>query len=221
MATTPAPEHPGHPRFDINGYPQDAEHPGVIACNCCCCVNYDWQIRDGISTPLKTPRYNCRGHCAIYAEWHKSKKSPVGRPKAEQTTEYAFTLTQPPDYESKKPIEEVARLIMTNGLTNKPYEKAERFAFVLEHTEKGTPHIHGVYKTPSGRRIASKYFQRYWPLWDEKVKMGHGHRGGYHQKARHEESYSAYMEKEGEVTRGPPPKIEGPLPPDLISPEEV
>ena len=27
--------------------------------------------------------------------------------------------------------------------------------------------------------------------------MGHGHKGGYHAKARHTESYEAYMEKEG------------------------
>lgn len=120
---------------------------------------------------------------------------------AKPETEYAFTLTMPPDYVPPKPIEELARLIMTNGLTNKPYEKAVDWAFVLEHTEKGTPHIHGVYKTPSGRRISSKYFARYWPLWDEKVKMGAGHKGGYHSPARHTESYSAYLEKEGVVIK--------------------
>lgn len=179
-----------------------------------------------MSTPLRQPRAYCEGYCSKYIEWYKTKKSPVGRPKADQTTEYAFTLTMPPDYTPKKPIEEAARLIMVNGLTNKPYEKAERYAYVLEHTEKGTPHIHGVYKTASGRRIAAKYFQRYWPLWDEKVKMGLGHKGGYHQKARHNESYDSYMEKEGEVVRGPPPKAEGPLDldltnPDLISHQEV
>lgn len=118
--------------------------------------------------------------------------------KANPGTEYAFTLTMPPEYISKKPIEESARLLMENGLTSgKPYEKASKWAIVLEHTEKGTPHIHGVYQTPSGRRIEQKYFKRYWDLWDEKIKMGHGHKGGYHQKARHSDSYAAYIEKEG------------------------
>lgn len=120
---------------------------------------------------------------------------------ADPETEYAFTLTMPPTYEPKKPIEELARLLLEHGLTNKPYEKACEWAFVKEHTESGTPHIHGVYKTPSGRRLASKYFQRYWPLWDEKVKLGNGHKGGYHNKARHSESYKAYLEKEGVVLK--------------------
>lgn len=124
--------------------------------------------------------------------------------KADPGTEYAFTLTMPPTYEPKKPIEEAARLICENGLTNKPYEKAEQWAIVLEHTDAGVPHVHGVYKTPSGRRIAAKYFQRYWPLWDEKTKLGNGHKGGYHQKARHTESYEAYLLKEGVVKKSLP-----------------
>lgn len=107
----------------------------------------------------------------------------------------------PPDYVPAKPMEEVARSILEKGLTNKPYEKAVSWAFVLEHTEKGTPHIHGVYRTPSGRRISSKYFNRYWPLWNEKEKMGQGFKGGYHSPARHSESYSAYLEKEGVVIK--------------------
>lgn len=120
---------------------------------------------------------------------------------AKPGTEFAFTLTMPPDYVCVKPIEESARLILTNGLTNKPYEKATDWAYVLEHTDKGTPHIHGVYRTASGRRISSKYFKRYWPLWDEKVKLGHGFKGGYHSPARHAESYAAYLEKEGVVVK--------------------
>lgn len=124
--------------------------------------------------------------------------------KVEPETEYAFTLTMPLDYTPKKPIQEVARLILTNGLTSKPYERAIKWAYVLEHTERGTPHIHGVYKTSSGRRIEQKYFKRYWDLWDEKIKMGQGHKGGYHQKARDNDCYAAYMEKEGEVFRSPP-----------------
>jgi len=143
--------------------------------------------------------YRCDSHIEEHiAELIALSPKPVKRSNAaDDNTEYAFTLTMPPLYDSKKSIEEVARLICTNGLTNKPYEKPEKWAFVLEHIEAGTPHIHGMYKTPSGRRIAAKYFQRYWPLWDEKTKLGHGHKGGYHQKARHNESYVAYMEKEG------------------------
>jgi len=143
-------------------------------------------------------------HCTLTQRmltWASDGKADLR--KADPDTEYAFTLTMPPDYTPKKPIEEVARLILSHGLTSKPYEKPNKWAYVLEHTDKGTPHIHGVYKTPSGRRIEQKYFKRYWDLWDEKVKLGAGHKGGYHCKARHNQSYQAYMEKEGEVYRSP------------------
>lgn len=128
---------------------------------------------------------------------------------ANSSTEYAYTLTMPPDYQPKKPLEERARMIMNYGLTSKPYEKATQYAYVLEHTEKGVPHIHGVYKTASGRRIANKYFKRYHDLWDPTVKLGHGHKGGYHEKARHAESYAAYLNKEGVVIKSKSPAISG------------
>lgn len=132
--------------------------------------------------------------------------------KADESTAYAFTLTMPPDYSPAKPIEEVARLICENGMTSKPYERPIKWAYVLEHTAAGTPHIHGMYKMASGRRIEKKYFKRYWTLWDEGgPKLGMGFKGGYHQKARHEESYDAYIQKEGVVSRNKEKS------PDLIS----
>jgi len=175
-----------------------------MTCYCCCCNNYKWIVEQGYSNFLTNPdNYHPDGceYCQYMYMWRQlyEKKCAVKTHgnKADETVEYAFTLTMPPTYQPKKPIEEVARLICTNGLTNKPYEKPEKWAYVIEHTEAGTAHIHGMYKTPSGRRIATKYFNRYWPLWDEKVKLGNGHQGGYHSKARHNESYSAYMTKEG------------------------
>lgn len=146
----------------------------------------------------------CRIHTPPLAPSKKERPN-----KADKDQKWAFTLTQPPDYVWKKPIEEVARLIMVHGLTNKPYENAVEWAFVKEHTDKGTPHIHGVYKTPSGRRIAGKYFKRYWTLWEEPTDKQkkenplpyHGHKGGYHALVRHDRSYDGYMEKEGDVYR--------------------
>lgn len=135
---------------------------------------------------------------------YKAPTTDLRANAADPNTEYAFTLTMPPDYVPKKPLEEVAKMIMECGLTNKPYEKASQYGYVLEHTDKGTPHIHGVYKTPSGRRIATKYFNRYHPIWDEKIKLGNGHKGGYHQKARHAESYNNYLKKEGVVVKSLP-----------------
>jgi len=111
--------------------------------------------------------------------------------------DYAFTLTAPPDMNlTSQQFTAAAEKILKHGISSK-YEHPSKAAYVLEYTEKGTPHIHGVYRMESGRRITQKYFKRYWLLWDESVKLGHGHKGGYHQKARHTESYEAYMEKEG------------------------
>jgi len=145
----------------------------------------------------------------VYCPIHPDPTPPPQKPKhklaAIEGTEYAFTLTMPPDYVSKLPIDVAARKILEMGQTSKPqYEYATEWAYVIEHTDKGTPHIHGVYKTPSGKRIEQKYFKRHWDLWDEKINLGHGHKGGYHQKARHSESYANYMSKEGVVIKSIP-----------------
>lgn len=142
-----------------------------------------------------------------FCELHQESIVPTpSKRKADVNTEYAFTLTMPPDYQPKKPIEEAAKLILEHGLVSKTKEKAIEWAFVKEFTKAGTPHIHGVYRTPSGRRIERKYFERYWPLWDEKHPFpgNQGFPGGYHAVARHSESYKAYMEKEGVIQKNPP-----------------
>lgn len=132
-------------------------------------------------------------------------KKPLHPCAAEPDTAYAFTLTMPSGHKTEEEMIAAAEKIMKHGLTSgKPYDKASKWAFSLEHTDAGVPHIHGMYQTPSGRRIAAKYFKRYWTLWDEKKKMGAGHQGGYHTKARHNESYDAYMQKEGKVYSSEP-----------------
>ena len=88
---------------------------------------------------------------------------------AEEGTEYAFTLTMPPDHQPAIPLQEAAKKILEYGLTaTKPYEKAIQYAYVLEHTEAGTPHVHGVYKTQSGRRISRPHLpaRNGPPEWD-------------------------------------------------------
>jgi len=187
-------------RIDVEGI----NVSGCVVCDACACSPAGDTLPCGcivqnIHSPMLIDKSDLGLLFISRCESHSPKADSR---KANPGTEYAFTLTMPPEYKSKKPIEESARLLMENGLTSgKPYEKASKWAIVLEHTEKGTPHIHGVYQTPSGRRIEQKYFKRYWDLWDEKIKMGHGHKGGYHQKARHSESYAAYIEKEGAIIK--------------------
>jgi len=176
---------------------------------CCCCYNYAIGVRDGIPVMMKDVS-DCE-YCANLRSAILASKAANKNPRcAAEGTQYAFTLTMPPDYQPAKPLSEVAKLIMEYGLTNKPYEKACKYAYVLEHTANGTPHIHGVYQTKSGRRIASKYFKRYHDLWTENpkdpgyIKMGNGFKGGYHQKVRSDQSYEGYLEKEGVVIKSMP-----------------
>jgi len=173
---------------------------------------------------------NLRSPCGCYREsrcsehWPEEEarlralNSPAKNPRSKTGgQQYAFTLTLPVGAQPVKPLLEVAKNIMEFGITNSPSEKADKYAYVLEYTEKGTPHIHGIYSTKSGRRIAAKYFARYhthdkWVkkiddphFWNEKMGMGQGHRGGYHAPVRHGESYEGYLEKEGVVVKSATP----------------
>lgn len=177
----------------------------------------------GVPLPIGWKDHPGCSFCDVFVKHITEKHAlhPDNKPKhaqaADSDTWYTYTLTIPTGSTPVKDLTDIARNIMIYGLTNKPYEKASQYAYVLEHTEKGTPHVHGMYKTPSGRRIATKYFQRHHSIkewvktdddknfWNEKIKLGHGHRGGYHQKARSTESYEGYLEKEGVVIKSHPP----------------
>jgi len=73
----------------------------------------------------------------------------------------------------------------------------KRYAWYVERTENGLPHIHFIYETETGGRIHNKIFKRYWKIWDESVKIGKGHRGGYHKVVESETAYTEYIAKDG------------------------
>lgn len=62
------------------------------------------------------------------------------------------------------------------------------------------PHIHGMYETADGSRIPTRQWQRAWEIWDPKVQMGAGFRGGYHRPVRFDEAYSNYIKKDGRMS---------------------
>jgi len=185
-------------------------------CICHCCYNFKLGVRDGLPCMMNDVS-GCE-YCANLRTAIIASKSPAKNPRSKtEGQQYAFTLTLPHGAQPVKPLLEVAKNIMEFGITNSPSEKADKYAYVLEYTEKGTPHIHGIYSTKSGRRIAAKYFARYhthdkWVkkiddphFWNEKMEMGQGHRGGYHKPVRHGESYTGYLEKEGVVVKSATP----------------
>lgn len=72
----------------------------------------------------------------------------------------------------------------------------KRYIWYLEYTAKNVPHIHFIYECESGGRIHQKVFKRYWKIWDESVKVGKGHRGGYHKLCESELAYKEYISKD-------------------------
>lgn len=110
--------------------------------------------------------------------------------------QFAFTLTKSPDdpYTEFDMIKAVRKVMSQKSCPVKSY------AWYLEYgdSEKQThPHIHGLYETETQGRIEAKHFKRAWPIWDEKSKLGRGHRGGYHRPVRSEEGYKDYIKKDG------------------------
>lgn len=114
---------------------------------------------------------------------------------------FAFTLTKSP-----KDSQTVGDMLgAVKKLMSQQSCRVKKYAWYLEY--KGTddaglpthPHIHGMYETESGGRIEAKHFKRAWPLWDEKVRLGQGFRGGFHQPVKTEEGYTEYIKKDGGI----------------------
>lgn len=114
---------------------------------------------------------------------------------------YAFTLTKSP----KDPQTAADMIAAAKKIMSQKSCLVKKYAWYLEY--KGTdesglpahPHIHGMYETVTGGRIEAKHFKRAWPIWEEKIKLGAGFRGGYHRPVKSEESYNQYICKDGGV----------------------
>lgn len=140
----------------------------------------------------------------------RSRAATAARGRSQSTPgqAYAFTLTQafekdkvtPKDGFTKEDMDAAVRHLFRIGLTNAPSERAVSFCYVMEHKDTNF-HIHGYYRTESGRRIAAQFFKRAWTIWDESIPLALGHRGGYHKKAGDISAYLEYCRKEAlEVT---------------------
>lgn len=108
---------------------------------------------------------------------------------------FAFTLTKSPD-------DQLTEFDMIKSVRKVMSQKScpvSRYAWYLEYGDNETkthPHIHGLYETETQGRIEAKHWKRAWPIWDEKTKLGHGFRGGYHRPVRSEEGYKDYIKKD-------------------------
>lgn len=105
---------------------------------------------------------------------------------------FAGTLTMSPT----DPYNEKDMIVAVRKLMRQKTNSVKRYAWYLEYTDNGTPHIHFIYETESGGQIIEQTFKRSWPIWDSKIQCGRGHRGGYHKHCAEEEAYLKYIGKE-------------------------
>jgi len=114
---------------------------------------------------------------------------------------FAFTITKSP--KDSMTVQEMIGAV--NKIMSQKSCKVIKYAWHLEYKGKDEaglpahPHIHGMYETSTGGRIEAKHFKRAWPIWDEKLKLGMGFRGGYHRPIADEESYTKYIAKDGGI----------------------
>lgn len=105
---------------------------------------------------------------------------------------FAGTLTKSPDWEET----EADMITAIRKIMSQKTVPVDKYAWYLEYTENGQPHIHFLYISDTGGRIHAKIFKRYWKHWDEHVKVGKGHRGGFHKPVNSLMAYSEYISKD-------------------------
>jgi len=121
---------------------------------------------------------------------HGSKDGRVGNGKPKGV--FAGTLTKSTaDEVSEDEMVKAIQKILTQQTC-----PVRKYAWYVEYTQNGTPHIHFIYETEGGGRIHQKVFKRYWKMWDESIKCGFGFRGGFHKPCASEIAYTEYIQKE-------------------------
>lgn len=119
------------------------------------------------------------------------KKTHRGNGKPEGL--FAGTLTMSPS----DTTDEVQMIQAIKKIFNQQTCPVKKWAWYVEYTDAGLPHIHFCYETETGGRIHQKVFKRYWKTWNESERMGKGFRGGYHKNCDSETAYLEYIAKDG------------------------
>lgn len=186
--------------------------PCGIDCSGSCSTTLCWQhcphgiaFQTSMTAVEGSPAYKNQQYRKIMVEWLKHGSECHGLPASNLKKShegngayqgaFAFTLT-------KSPEDNLTEFDMIKSVRKIMSQKScpvKRYAWYLEYgdnEEKTHPHIHGLYETESQGRIEAKHWKRAWPIWDEKTKLGRGHRGGYHRPIRSEEGYADYIKKD-------------------------
>lgn len=129
-------------------------------------------------------------NCPTQAEKRRLKFSH-GKTNCSPNGTFAGTLTMAPT----DPTNEEEMVMAIRKIFRQKTCPVKQYVWYLEYTENGLPHIHFIYRTPTGGRIHAKVFKRLWKLWDESIACGAGHRGGYHRLCHDEDAYKTYIAK--------------------------
>lgn len=132
-----------------------------------------------------------RRNCPALAEKWARKFNP-DRSNHKPLGTWAGTLTMSPNDATNE--EEMVSAV--KKLFRQKTVPVQKYAWYLEYTANGLPHIHFIYRTASGGRIHQKVFKRVWKIWDESQNVGAGHRGGYHRLCHSEDEYMKYISKD-------------------------
>lgn len=172
-------------------------HDNVL---CEACLKYeDWMRELGKShhlTPAEFDKLYSKATIERDKTCPKRHKSTSHKGNGAHMGLYAGTLTMSPEW--GKTEDDIVHAI--EKIVSQKTCPVDKYVWYLEHTENGTPHIHFIYECESKGRIHQKVFKRYWE-WDESVKIGHGHKGGYHKPVKSEIAYQEYISK-GEGRHG-------------------
>jgi len=162
-------------------------------CNgdCASCLELDRKLRlacndngyDGIAKGLFATWRQEHGLTKKFS--HKGNGKPRGL--------WVGTLTMAPT----DPINEEIMITAMRKIFAQKTSPVQKYAWYLEYTANGLPHIHFIYKTANGGRILQKVFNRIYPTWKEDEAVGNGHRGGYHALCHNDDAYLKYIAKDG------------------------
>jgi len=160
------------------------------------CIWHERYLKDTVCIPINTMAWErawtyglneWKKRCSMYQRntSHKGNGTPTGL--------FAGTLTMSPDdkYNEEDMVHAIKKIMSQKTCPVKKY------AWYVEYTANGLPHIHFIYEAESSGRIHRKVFKRYWKIWDEEETVGRGHRGGYHKHVQSETAYLEYIGKDG------------------------
>jgi len=106
-----------------------------------------------------------------------------------------FTLTYSPEWGMSDAKAQDDMRIAVNKLLKWYKDEIIEFHAVGEFTKSGQAHIHGIYHLVGGLKITNKNFERAWPYWNPKKKLGRGFVGGHHEVVRSVSDFKGYIEK--------------------------